>query len=141
MKKKGSNIGSFLNVWGILAIITTIGTIIGTIISIIFWEELLELGNGIPRNHPCYDLYCMLCDFCDEFDILIILILIAPLFLFVASYYLWSQAIEYRNDKIVEQEEKKRNEKKKMQKAEARKLQTKLDNMIKEHSSDKTYKD
>lgn len=128
MKESGLETASSRNIWGILTLISTIVAII----SIIF---IWLFNIVVPQDHPCYALHSMLCDFCDDFfDI----IPIFPLFLFPASFIFGAFALDFRSGQNIENEAKKRDEKQKKQKAEAKKLQAKLDKMIKERSSDKT---
>lgn len=128
MKEKGSNIGLFLNVWSILAIISTIGAIM--LLITIYEIKIPLLSDGVE----------MILNFMDDyiyFEIIIIALTLSPF----ASFYLWIKALLYRGKKIEELEAKKRDEKKKVQEAEAKNLQAKIDNMVKEHSSNKIYKD
>ena len=127
MKEKGLNIGLFLNVWSILAIISTIGAII--LLSTMFDIKIPLLDADIILN--------FMDDYID-FEIIII----ALFFSLIASPFFWLQALfYYPSQKIEKQEAKKRDEKKKVQEAEAKNLQAKLDNIVKEHSFDKTCKD
>lgn len=129
MKESGLETASSRNIWGVL-------TLISTIVAILIIFILLLLDNiVVPQDHPCYALHRMLCDFYDDF---FEIISISPLFLFIASVFLGAKALECRYDQNIENEAKKRDEKQKKQKAEAKKLQAKLDKMIKERSSDKT---
>lgn len=128
MKEKGSNIGLFLNVWSILAIISTIGAIILLNATCLIKIPLLSDGLDMILN--------FMYDYIDD-EIIIFALALSPF----ASFYLWIKALLYRGKKIEELEAKKRDEKKKVQEAEAKNLQAKLDNIVKEHSSNKIYKD